>query len=607
MNWLFVAVAAQFIIGSSAVFDKLLLKKRTIEGWSYTFWFGLLGAFAVVLLPFGFEPTPWPIIALALLGGIFFVASSFFYFAAIEKIEASETLPLIGALSPIFTLALSSLFLGLGLSGLDAAGFALLTVSGFILFFVERKEIGLGHLGIVALSALFLAASHVTSKAVFGETSFITGFFWVKIGGVLFALSFLAWPAMRKKIIASEHAPRKNKISYFANRAYAGAGSILISLAIFLSSPPLVDATQNIRYIVIFFLAWLVIGERFKGKVLIGKVLAAILISVGLGILSIAEYIRSLPAVDVNRQIIWGVTFSSKFSKELGLDWHENLRAILDDLQPQNIRIVAYWDEVEKARGKFDFADLDWQVDQASQKNVKIILAVGMKVPRWPECHIPEWVNSLSVEDRENALRDYMTKLIKRYRSNPAIIMWQIENEPYLPFGECPKRGESFLEKEIVAIKNNDSTRKIITTDGGEFGLWSRAARSGDVFGTTMYRKAYPRLIGPLFGVIEYPIAPNYFRVKEALVKWFNRSPDEKFLVIELQGEPWSPLPLRDTPYQQQIDYFSPQYFESTIGYAKESGFDEYYLWGSEWWYWLGEKHNDWRYWEIAKKIFNAN
>lgn len=604
MNWLFIAVAAQLIIGSSAVFDKLLLKKRAIEAWSYAFWFGLLGVFSAFLLPFGSQATPWPIIILAVLGGIFFTVSTFFYFAVVEKIEASEAVPLLGALSPIFTLALSSLFLGLGLSGLDAMGFAFLIMSGFILFFIERKEIGLGHLGMIALSAIFLAASHVISKAVFLQTSFITGFFWVKIGGVLFALSFLLWPAVRKKIIASERAPRKNKIFYFANRAYAGAGSILISLAIFLSSPPLVDAMQNVRYIVIFFLGWLVLREKFKGKILIGKVAATLLITAGLLWLGLAEYARSLPPAPANRPIHWGVTFSPKFSRDLGLNWQENFRAILNDIHPKKLRLIAYWSDIEKEKGKFDFSDLDWQLYEASQHGkADVILVVGLKTPRWPECHAPEWTKELSREEREEALRIYLVKVIERYRDHPMLAMWQVENEPYLAFGECTARGSNFLDKEIELVKSLDPRHPVLTTDGGEFGLWAPAAKRGDIFGTTMYRKVYPRFVGPLFGVVEYPLSPNYFRIKEKITRIFTGSPGQRFIVIELQGEPWSPTPLRDASYQWQTESFSPEYFKQTVECAKATGFDEYYLWGSEWWYWMGKNHNDWRYWDVAKQL----
>src|SRR3989344_7095914 len=102
--WLPIAIAAQFILGSAAVFDKLLLKKRSIEAGPYTFWFGISGIFSIFLLPFGFQWTPAPAIATGVILGVFFVLAILFEFWVLERIEASETLPLIGSLSPVFSL-----------------------------------------------------------------------------------------------------------------------------------------------------------------------------------------------------------------------------------------------------------------------------------------------------------------------------------------------------------------------------------------------------------------------------------------------------------------------------------------------------------------------
>lgn len=196
-----------------------------------------------------------------------------------------------------------------------------------------------------------------------------------------------------------------------------------------------------------------------------------------------------------------------------------------------------------------------------------------------------------------------MKVVVEHYRANQSIIMWQIENEPYLMFGNCATRGKNFLEKEIALVKSLDTTRPVLVTDGGEFGLWYRAARAGDIFGTTMYRRVYPRFIGPLFGVIEYPLSPSYFRLKEKFVRWVIGDPQKKFIVVELQGEPWEPVALSQVPYEEQLKNFNREYFAKTIAYAKEAGFDEYYLWGSEWWYWLWEKHNDASVWNEAKNV----
>ena len=44
--------------------------------------------------------------------------------------------------------------------------------------------------------------------------------------------------------------------------------------------------------------------------------------------------------------------------------------------------------------------------------------------------------------------------------------------------------------------------------------------------------------------------------------------------------------------------------FKENIVYAKQSGFKEFYFWGTEWWYWLKEKQNKPEIWNEAKKLF---
>ena len=151
----------------------------------------------------------------------------------------------------------------------------------------------------------------------------------------------------------------------------------------------------------------------------------------------------------------WGVTFSQQYTTvELGLDWKETYLAILDDLKVDHLRLSAYWNANEPQKGQYDFSDLDWQVDQASQRGVKIILAVGRRLPRWPECHDPVWLNSLSAQEQKDSLILYIKTVMDRYKNNLNIITWQIENEPYLSsFGMCPPPDREFFKSEVALAK----------------------------------------------------------------------------------------------------------------------------------------------------------
>lgn len=602
MGWLFIATLAQIILGTSAIFDKFLLKRKFFDPLVYTFWLGLLGIFAVLILPFGFSFLPLNVIVIALIAGAIFVLAILFLFYALDYSDASSALPVIGGFSPIFTLIFSYFLLDSFIGFGEGISFFFLILGGFVLFLVEKKELKFFSFFLIIASSLFFGLSYVLSKIVFQAGSFIPGFVWIKIGGVIFVLLFLAYKPFRKKIFsASRQTKANNHFLYFANRAYAGLGSILVSFAISLTHPALVDATQILKYIVIFLCAWILLKERFHGKILIGKIVATFLIILGILWLALVNYSQNIP-LDPKQNIEWGITFSTKFSRQLGIDWQESFGAIVEELKPQKIRLVAYWNEIEKEPGEFDFSEIDWLIQKAKEKNIPVILAVGLKTPRWPECHNPQWLQDQAPEIKEQSFLAYITKVIIRYKNESHLYAWQVENEPFLRFGECGTVSKEILSKEIELTRSLDPKHQILVTDSGEFGLWYKAARMGDIFGTTMYRNIYINAIGWLVGNVEYPISPAYFRIKEKITRFLIKDFHKRFVVIELQAEPWSRVELPKVSVEEQLKLFSLNYFIDTINYGKETGFDEYYFWGAEWWYWMKTKHNHPEFWEVAKE-----
>ncbi len=601
MTWLFIAIIAQIILGTSAVFDKLLLKRQFFDPWVYTFWIGIFGGFiSLFLMPFGFLELSIQSRIVALVTGVIFIGGLFFLFTALQRGYASTTFTLVGALTPLATLIIGSAFFRYQLWGVDLLAFSLLVLGGLLFFSAGRKRFYFSGMIFIFASIAFFGLYTVLTKLVFEQNSFIAGFIWIKWGAAMAVVLCLAVPALRKRVFALSHESSGwYRVEYIANMIYAGIGSILVNFAISLAHPALVDATQSFKYVVIFIVAWFLLRERFFGRQLVIKIIATALIIFGLVWLGLAYYARSIP-VDSMRAIAWSVTFSSKFSKELGLDWRKNLEGILYEVQPRKIRLIAYWDEIEKRRGEYAFGDLDWEMNEAARAQVPIVLTVGMRVPRWPECHIPAWAAELGVEEREAALRAYLGVLIERYRNHSALAYWQLENEPFLRFGECPSRGEDFFEQELTLLKSIDSSRPVIVTDSGEFGAWYRAVREGDIFGTTMYRRVYPPSVGRFTGIIDYPIGASYFRLRERVARFLAGEYKKLFVVIELQAEPWAKKHLGELSYEEQMRIFPLEYFAETIQFARETGFSEYYLWGAEWWYLLREKGGDSHYWDMV-------
>jgi hypothetical protein len=294
----------------------------------------------------------------------------------------------------------------------------------------------------------------------------------------------------------------------------------------------------------------------------------------------------------------YGVTFSKKQAEELDLNWQETFRALLG-LGVKKLRLPAYWNEIEISQDEFNWDDLDWQLEQADKRGVEVILAVGGRLPRWPECHFPGWASKLTKSKREQKILEYIEKVVLRYIGNPAIVAWQIENEPFLShFGDCPEFSSKFLDKEIALVRSFDD-RPIVITDSGELSIWIPAARRADIFGTTMYRDTYSRA---LKRYIHYPIRPGFFRFKKNITSIFAH-PD-KWIVIELQAEPWGPIPFQNLSKEERDKTMNLEKFKAILEFARQAGFREFYLWGAEWWYWEKEVNGDNSLWEESRKLF---
>src|SRR5688572_17443133 len=124
-------------------------------------------------------------------------------------------------------------------------------------------------------------------------------------------------------------------------------------------------------------------------------------------------------------QVSFGATFSKPYAMELGLDWRETYVAVLDDLGVRRLRIPAYWNEIEPAEGDYHFDDLDWQINEAAKRGAAVILAVGLRAPRWPECYAPTWADGLDQDTLDLKVLAMIETVVRRYAAEPAIVAWQ--------------------------------------------------------------------------------------------------------------------------------------------------------------------------------------
>ena len=301
------------------------------------------------------------------------------------------------------------------------------------------------------------------------------------------------------------------------------------------------------------------------------------------------------------RQPVWGVTFSSSYAKDLQLDWKKTYLAILDDLQVSHIRLSAYWDEIEPQKDKYAFTDLDWQINQADQRNVKMILAIGRRLPRWPECHDPAWVKHLTGSQANEEILELLEILVNRYKDNSNIITWQVENEPLFSwFGFCPPPDKAFLKQEVNLVKSLDPSRPVMITDSGELSSWQDAGGIGDILGTTLYRIVWNKKMG--FWDYWF-VPPAFYRYKADITKMLNKNL-KQIVVMELQAEPWTQdKHMVELTKKEREQSFNLKRFKNNIEYSRKTGFPQVYLWGVEYWYWLDQQGEP-EIWQEAKKLW---
>ena len=297
---------------------------------------------------------------------------------------------------------------------------------------------------------------------------------------------------------------------------------------------------------------------------------------------------------------VFGVSFHEEYAASLGLHPREVYRSMLTELSPASVRLSAMWKEIEATKGTYDFSSLDWYMNEAAAHETKVVLVVGQKAPRWPECHVPPWIKEESKEDAHVKLLAYVQETVNRYKEHPALEFWQVENEPFIrfSFGECEGYDPSAISDEIALVRAQDAVHQIVITDSGELGLWYRAAKTGDIFGTTLYRMV--RL--PSGKIFSYDWLPSgFYRLKAALLGIKN----DAFWVSELQAEPWfSSGNPHDTSVQEQEETMTVERMKKHVDYAERLGASRVYLWGVEWWYFMRERHGEEGYIDYAKAVF---
>lgn len=329
------------------------------------------------------------------------------------------------------------------------------------------------------------------------------------------------------------------------------------------------------------------------------KKIARVLVGIILGV-TILGLIGYAAAPHTNSPV-WGINFSSSHARELGFAPVELFQQMLTELGVKYVRMPVYWDEVEPEPGAYDFVEMDELLDIAEQNNVQMILAIGRKLPRWPECHQPNWWNSLDGTKQTEAVLNKVRTTVEHFKVRENVIAWQLENEPFFEYGpDCPTTERQLYKDQIAIIRELD-TRPVIGTDSGEKGAWLPTAWTGvDILGATMYREVY---LDKQQRYTTYPLPAWTYRVKAGWVRMFSSA--NRAIGVELQAEPWfAGVGPEQTTQAEQQRLMNASILTENINYARASGFEQHYFWGAEWWYWMAKTYNDHTLIDTVKPLF---
>jgi hypothetical protein len=273
----------------------------------------------------------------------------------------------------------------------------------------------------------------------------------------------------------------------------------------------------------------------------------------------------------------YGVSFSVKQCRNFKLDPQETLNGLVAQGW-RRFRLMSYWNEHEKAPGDYDFGQLDWQIETIAKTGGVVTLCLGVKQPRWPEYHWPGWTWKLPEPQRNQALLTYVETVVRRYKDQPDVMSWQLENEALLSnFGNRIDINRPRLRDEFALIKQLNSNRPILMSTSNGWGIPLRRPLPNGV-GFSLYLRRYEK--GQYRNTVQ---SASLHRLRRLLIQTFLRRP---VFIHELQCEPWGPKAIWEMSAAEQNKSMSIQQIQTNLQAAKRIGAYPIDLWGGEWWYW---------------------
>ena len=324
----------------------------------------------------------------------------------------------------------------------------------------------------------------------------------------------------------------------------------------------------------------------------------------------------------------FGTSYSFEQAAWFGIDPRQGFVKLISDFKFDWVRLPFFWNQMVDEAGNLKVDDLKFAIAQAKKKDIKVVIALGAKVPYYPEYHLPKsMADKLKFGDvitRDHPVAadilEIDRKVVSELSTFDNVFYWQIENEPYLGNVNGWKIDKSLLEAEIEVIRAADPKKRLIilTTTGSSVfdNNWKDTISllsAGDVFGVNAYFKTQGihlfsfSLIGKQIEVpwprfLVWPVQSWYFLSPnfEKMAK-YAADKDVEFWVMEAQAEPYFRT-LEDAS-GSQLSY-SNNDIGKAVDFLKGSGVGNIGLWGANFWQ-FREKQGDSSWQDAVGSIVN--
>lgn len=300
-----------------------------------------------------------------------------------------------------------------------------------------------------------------------------------------------------------------------------------------------------------------------------------------------------------SQPLVLGASFVPDYATSFGLDPKDTLNAMLGDLKLKQVRLVSYWDDIEKTPGTYDFSGLDWQFAMAAKYGTRVSLSIGLRQPRWPECHEPDWAKAEPKSQWQPQLFKFIEATVDHYKNNPSLQDYELENEFFLSvFGLCTDFDRSRLISEYNLVKSLDTKHHVIVSRSDNWVGIPIGQPTPDEFAISVYKRVWDATITHRY--FEYPL-PAWFYASLAGSEELLSGKD--MIIHELQAEPWTPngLEIPQISVKEMYKSMDPARLKSRIQYGEATGMRTIDLWGAEWWYYMKVKQNDPGVWNVVK------